>query len=473
MDLSQIVGVLAWPVSAVVLAAIILWSVWRARAAILRMLGLHEVAARNPYLGALFGFALIVAPVWLILLYYAVVSFFLVTGEGVLHLSGMARVWHFLTVSAVVLTLAILAAGPLLLARAWIAERQTAAAEAARAAAEEGARAERFRAAVAQLGAMKTETHRRFKPVYQRLPGGRIRRDAQGVPMVETDARGRMIGDWAVWDEVTPNIEQRIGAMFALERIAQADEDDHIPVMETICAYIRENAAAEELPEAAGAVSRFRPPRPDIQMALRILGRRPEARLAFEASQTPPYRLDLTGADLPMADLARTRLGPVKLAGACLQGAWLDAAELDGADLAGADMAECWMEATRARHARLDDARLTGAWLVGADLARASLAGADLSGARLRGAVLAGASLERVRLDGTDISEADLTLAWLRGVDCRGFEGLTQAQLDSAFGDDTTILPDGIDRPDWPQGPLNDLQSWEMWQHYLAQAGLA
>ncbi|RMD90312.1 MAG: hypothetical protein D6811_10840, partial [Alphaproteobacteria bacterium] len=313
MGLSQILGVLVWPISAIVLAAIILWAVWKARAAILRGLGLHEVAARNPYLGGLFGLALVLAPVWLILLYYAVVSFFVITGAGLPQAGGMARLWHFLTVAAVVLTLALLVAAPLMLARAWIAERRTAAEEAARAAAERAARAERFRTAVVQLGAMKTETHRRFKPVYQRLAGGRIRRDAQGAPVVETDAQGRVIGEWVVWDEVSPNIEQRIGALFALERIAQASEEDHIPVMETICAYIRENAAAEELPEPADAESRCRPPRPDIQMALRILGRRPEARIAHEAAQQPPYRLDLTGAELPMADLARTRLGPVKL----------------------------------------------------------------------------------------------------------------------------------------------------------------
>ena len=33
-----------------------------------------------------------------------------------------------------------------------------------------------------------------------------------------------------------------VGAIYALERIAQDSERDHIPVMETLCTYIRENA---------------------------------------------------------------------------------------------------------------------------------------------------------------------------------------------------------------------------------------
>ena len=39
-----------------------------------------------------------------------------------------------------------------------------------------------------------------------------------------------------------PNLEVRLGALYALERIAQDSERDHIPIMETLCAYIRENA---------------------------------------------------------------------------------------------------------------------------------------------------------------------------------------------------------------------------------------
>jgi hypothetical protein len=58
-------------------------------------------------------------------------------------------------------------------------------------------------------------------------------------------------GDWQVFPESLPNIEVRLGAILALERIAQdstaTDEGrDHVRVMEILCAYIRENAPASE-----------------------------------------------------------------------------------------------------------------------------------------------------------------------------------------------------------------------------------
>ena len=50
-----------------------------------------------------------------------------------------------------------------------------------------------------------------------------------------------------------PNLEVRIGAIYALERIAQDSLRDHIQIMEILCAYIRENSHAtppQDFPEA-------------------------------------------------------------------------------------------------------------------------------------------------------------------------------------------------------------------------------
>ncbi|WP_308199780.1 pentapeptide repeat-containing protein [Herbiconiux aconitum] len=82
------------------------------------------------------------------------------------------------------------------------------------------------------------------------------------------------------------------------------------------------------------------------------------------------------------------------------------------ADLAGRDL----------RSSRLCGADLRGAYLIAADLRRADLAGVDLLGADLRDA----------RLEGADLSRALF---------------LTQAQLDAARGDDTTVLPAALTRP--------------------------
>jgi uncharacterized protein YjbI with pentapeptide repeats len=79
-------------------------------------------------------------------------------------------------------------------------------------------------------------------------------------------------------------------------------------------------------------------------------------------------------------------------------------------------------------HIRLDvGANLTGAELNQADLASAELIGADLTGARLY--------------------RADLTEAYLHGAGLSGAAGLSQEQLDAAFGTMRTELPDDLQRP--------------------------
>ncbi len=106
---------------------------------------------------------------------------------------------------------------PFALIRVWIndrtikaAERSTAAAERTTNAAEQGLITDRINTAVTGLGVEKT--------VKQTAPDGKITEN--------TDA----------------NIEVRLGAVYALERISQDSDRDHMQIMEILCAYIRTNA---------------------------------------------------------------------------------------------------------------------------------------------------------------------------------------------------------------------------------------
>lgn len=83
----------------------------------------------------------------------------------------------------------------------------------------------------------------------------------------------------------------------------------------------------------------------------------------------------------------------------------------------------------------------------GSDLMGARLAGADLRGVSLRGSLamaadLTGASLWRCDVLGVDLRDADLSRA-----DLDGAIFLTQIQVNSARGDDRTVLPNGFERP--------------------------
>ncbi len=55
-------------------------------------------------------------------------------------------------------------------------------------------------------------------------------------------------GDWQVFSESKPNLEVRIGAILALERLASQNLDVHVQIMEILTAYIRENAKAKDAP---------------------------------------------------------------------------------------------------------------------------------------------------------------------------------------------------------------------------------
>jgi hypothetical protein len=125
-------------------------------------------------------------------------------------------------------------------------------------------------------------------------------------------------------------------------------------------------------------------------------------------------RVNLVLNDLYMGDLAHSVLAEASLI----------KAELGDANLHEANLhrAECW------------DADLIGADLTGADLTGANLSGANLSRANLNRATLNGANLKGARLQGANLEGADLSAA----------EGLSQKQLNQAWGDEHTKLPKGL-----------------------------
>lgn len=83
----------------------------------------------------------------------------------------------------------------------------------------------------------------------------------------------------------------------------------------------------------------------------------------------------------------------------------------------------------------------------GADLMGARLADADLRGTNLRGAYLIAADLQGADLRQADLLGVDLRDADVRGADFTGSLFLTQAQINTARGDDRTRLPTRLARP--------------------------
>lgn len=131
---------------------------------------------------------------------------------------------------------------------------------------------------------------------------------------------------------------------------------------------------------------------------------------------------DLRGADMGGMNLWWTNLHSADLRGADLRGAQFSVATMIGTRLEGANL----------RWAKLIMAKLRGASLRGADLSEANLGAADLNGADLKGANCDNAHLRSARLHTANLS---------------GVVNLTQKQIDKAYGNSETKLPDGLKRP--------------------------
>jgi uncharacterized protein YjbI with pentapeptide repeats len=270
-----------------------------------------------------------------------------------------------------------------------------------------------------------------------------------------------------------PELEVRLGAIYALERIARESKHDHWPIMETLTAYVRTKApfqgdsksnqsysstasayamvVAEGTIEAAQTKMQCSPKTigVDIQAVLIVINRR---NIFYETNQNVKKRvfpvrrgkwelifwnirdqlgfrirmgnglnqyINLSKADLSGADMSRANLNWAALNGANLSGANLIGADLNDANLRGANLSRADLTQANLIGADLSGTNLNGANLNGVNLRDNFLIGTDLSEANLSGANLSGLHLLETNLSGADLSRAYLRRAFLSGVNLR------------------------------------------------------
>ena len=292
-----------------------------------------------------------------------------------------------------------------------------------------------------------------------------------------------------------PSIETRIGAIYALERLAKDSERDYGPIIETLAAYIREHCrdpksfdekdlSGDDLKQARQKwidSLRKNPPadRSDVAAALTVLSRREKNRNWINTSdhETQPDftganfqgvtldKVNLSGANLLRANLSGTTLQEADLSGANLEIAHLEGADLMKADLTGAKLMEANLSdaslfMARLWYTNLSNADLSGTSLFSADLVGANLKEADLSGANLVQANLSRSDLEGATFDGATLTEANLEGALLVGSQLKNSKGLTYEMIEKAFGDVNTSLPDGITRPEHWESRKDAILKW-------------
>lgn len=215
----------------------------------------------------------------------------------------------------------------------------------------------------------------------------------------------------------------------------------------------------------------LRPFRTDVEKAVQTLGRL----LDVPGIQADAVIIDLREANMQGCDPRGLRFSKAKLNDARIEGANFSGARMEGADLSGARMEGANLHDTRMqranlfhtriekadlRSARMEEARLFQARMEGASLFQAQLKRADLRNARMEGAGLScarmeGANLTSARFDRSTVwKAASLDKAAVHAVDFTNTPILAD-QVQSAFGDGSTKLPESIPRPThWPKAAL-------------------
>jgi hypothetical protein len=166
----------------------------------------------------------------------------------------------------------------------------------------------------------------------------------------------------------TPRFETRLGAIYALERIARDSSRDQKTIMDVLSAYVRQHASPSprgqehqaDLGTAGGPEQAT--PRADVQAALTVIGRRKHTRIGRGEKAIDLGYADLRGYDLTYADLS---------------GIWLYKTNLAGSILTYANLEQAFLIQTTLTGANLDGTRFAGAWLIGTDLSNARNLDAD------------------------------------------------------------------------------------------------
>ena len=428
---------------------------------LLEWLGYREfpLYEKARWLGHTLGFAIVAVAILMLVLAAYVLFQFTMAVTGPLEANGEA-------IRNIGFVVAALVGLPFIVWRAVVAQQQVNVAE-------QSHITDRISKAVEQLGAEKTVK--------------RVLKDADGNPVFDIDG----ITPKTV-ETTEPNIEVRLGGIYALERISKDSLPDHIQIMEILCAYVRENAPAS----GAAKPDFSAPERPDDldgkQLILsyilekvnffstsgpfRKMVRSLKLRHDIQAAVTVIKRRGKRLRDHELAMVAEGQLTvvPLDLRGTCLQ-----AADMSGGYFDGAQFDKSKLDGAVLDGAKLNRAVLSGAYLNVADLNKAELNGANLNGAELIGATLTraelnGAWLIGAALTGADLAEAFTKLTAVKSTDLTECVDLSVDQVNSMFGDASTTLPDGMDRPQhWPQTDLEYEEFLQLWQAAKDKAGMS
>lgn len=295
----------------------------REKATFLEWLGVKRDIdfSEHSALGGFLGFLLGLFILSLVIISFAVLAMLVVTvfESGVIPSEKTAE-----SIRNLGLLLAATVGLPFLVWRSIVAQKQVNVAE-------QGHITDRINEAVKGLGAEKVIKRIKRTPKYKKENGEWLVKDGKPVPALRPD--GEPIVDVESFEESVPNLEVRIGSIYALERIALDSPRDHIQIMEILCAYVRENAPAQSLEPSEPTIKKRPKPRSDIQAVITVIGRRTKKQIEIEWAKK--YRLDFRNTDFSGGDFRYGDFSGAKFHFCRLEDSLFDRALLHGSQLFG------------------------------------------------------------------------------------------------------------------------------------------
>jgi uncharacterized protein YjbI with pentapeptide repeats len=195
-----------------------------------------------------------------------------------------------------------------------------------------------------------------------------------------------------------PNLESRLGALYSLERLLRGSERDQRAILETLCAYIRENSPAElpeDKKEAEELLSREISPaqtkRNDVQAAITIVGRRPQQ--LQTRSQREGWNLDFRETNLAGYDFSKLNFDQSDFSGSFLNGAKLMSANFARSVFAHTNLSGADMTNSNFRASTFEKCKLKRALVQGTDFSHSRIAETDLRDANVSSFNICGANL--------------------------------------------------------------------------------
>jgi uncharacterized protein YjbI with pentapeptide repeats len=356
---------------------------------------------------------------------------FLFFATEISDLANEAKKDNFNALRNALFILAALIGVPFFLWRTGIAQSQASTSR-------DRAYTELFTKAIEQLGAEKPKK----EDVLDKK--GNLAKDNAGQPLMR--------------EIYVPNIEVRIGAIYALERIMNDSRKDAPAIVDTLAAYVRENCGEPqefecEIPQAenftttgewlkaideyvgdpltpkngtlvarAHALRDFpHVSRIDIKTALTVIGRRPDWMKAEEDTKQRP-KPDLQKVNLQGWDLSTFNLDFFNLNGAQMQGVDLRGAKMQGADLYNVEMQGANLSKAKMNRANMNVTELQGAFMSNVELQGAELSGtemqaSDISGARMQEAFMISTKLQRAKMDAAKMQKSTIIHTSMQGAE--------------------------------------------------------